>query len=68
MKTMKRRLTLSRETLRNLEPREILGVAGGGTKTCGTFGCPGSTTCVQQCGPTEVASCTSCVCTDNGCV
>jgi len=63
MKTMKRRLTLSRETLRNLDSREIAGVVGGGT-----FGCPGSTTCVQQCGPTEVASCTSCVCTDTGCV
>jgi hypothetical protein len=30
--------------------------AGGATKTCGSTSCP------QQCGPTEVASCTSCVC------
>lgn len=56
MKTIKRKLTLSRETLRSLDPREAARVVGGGT-----FGC-GSNTCPMQCGPTEVASCTSCVC------
>ncbi|MFY9826732.1 MAG: hypothetical protein WAM82_35590 [Thermoanaerobaculia bacterium] len=55
MKMTKRRLTLNRETLRRLEARELT-AAGGATKTCGSTSCP------QQCGPTEVASCTSCVC------
>jgi hypothetical protein len=56
MKTMKRKLSLSRETLRSLDPLEAAKVAGGGTFVCG------SNTCAMQCGPTEVASCTSCVC------
>ncbi len=56
MKTMKRKLTLSRETLRRLEPREIRAAGGGYT----VYNC--STSCPQLCGPTEVASCTSCVC------
>jgi hypothetical protein len=56
-KTMKRKLALSRETLRSLDPRETAQVAGGATFVCGSNSCP------MQCGPTEVASCTSCVCT-----
>ncbi len=56
MKIAGPRLTLSRETLRNLDPQQLR-AAGGATKTCG------STTCPQECGPTEVNSCTSCVCT-----
>ena len=51
MKTMKHKLTLHRETLRSLSPREIGTVAGGW-----------STSCPAMCGPTEVNSCTSCVC------
>jgi len=54
MKTMKSKLTLSRETLRNLTQREMLAAAGG-------FSLP---SCPIACGPTEVASCTSCVCTN----
>jgi hypothetical protein len=53
MKAMKRKLALSRETLRSLDLREV---AGGATFVCGSNSCP------MQCGPTEVASCTSCVC------
>lgn len=56
MKTTKRKLTLSRETLRSLDPREAAKAAGGATFVCGSNSCP------MQCGPTEVASCTSCVC------
>jgi hypothetical protein len=56
MKTMKRKLTLNRETVRNLTQREMLKVAGG-------FSLP---SCPIACGPTEVASCTSCVCTNGG--
>jgi hypothetical protein len=59
MKTLKRKLALSRETLRSLDPRELAHVAGEATFLCG------SNTCAMQCGPTEVASCTSCVCTAN---
>lgn len=55
MKTTKRKLTLSRETLRSLDPREAAKVVGGGTSRC-------SDSCPMLCGPTEVASCTSCVC------
>ena len=57
MKTMKRKLTLSRETLRDLDPWEATKAVGGATFRCGT-----SATCPMACGPTEVASCTSCVC------
>ena len=56
MKTTKRKLTLSRETLRSLELWEIATVIGGATFRCGSNSCP------MACGPTEVASCTSCVC------
>ena len=56
MKTKKRKLSLHRETVRNLAPQDLVVVVGG-TLRCG------SNTCIQQCGPTEVASCTSCVCT-----
>jgi hypothetical protein len=52
MRTLKRKLALSRETLRSLDPREAVLVVGGYSGTCQI-----------QCGPTEVASCTSCVCT-----
>ena len=57
MKTMKRKLALSRETLRSLDLRETAQVAGGATFRCNT-----SASCPIACGPTEVASCTSCVC------
>ena len=57
MKTKKSKLTLNRETVRNLTQQNLAAVVGGATLGCG------SNTCVQQCGPTEVASCTSCVCT-----
>jgi len=57
MKTTNRKLSLCRETVRNLEPRELAAALGGATFLCG------SNTCAMQCGPTEVASCTSCVCT-----
>jgi hypothetical protein len=52
MKTKKNKLTLNRETVRNLAPQNLAAVVGGGSNTC-----------IQQCGPTEVNSCTSCVCT-----
>lgn len=58
MKTTNRKLSLCRETVRNLEPRELKAILGGATFLCGSNSCP------MQCGPTEVASCTSCVCTD----
>jgi hypothetical protein len=57
-KTMKRKLILSRETVRGLDPWEPAKVAGGATFRCNT-----SASCPIACGPTEVASCTSCVCT-----
>ena len=54
---MKRsKLTLNRETLRNLAQQEMAVVVGGATFLCGSNSCP------MACGPTEVASCTSCVC------
>ena len=58
MKTKKRKLTLHRETVRNLVQRELEAAVGGATVVRGC----GSNTCPMQCGPTEVASCTSCVC------
>lgn len=57
-KAIRRKLTLCRETVRNLEPRELAEAVGGATFLCT------SNTCPMACGPTEVASCTSCVCTD----
>jgi hypothetical protein len=57
MKTKKTKLTLSRETLRSLIRQELTEAAGGATVTCGSNSCP------MLCGPPEVASCTSCVCT-----
>jgi hypothetical protein len=58
MKTKKRKLELHRETVRTLSQHDLAAVVGGATFPCG------SNTCAMQCGPTEVASCTSCVCTD----
>jgi len=58
MKTRKSKLTLHRETVRHLDPNDLALAAGGATLLCGSNSCP------MQCGPTEVASCTSCVCTD----
>lgn len=60
MKTKKRKLTLHRETVRNLAAQDQAFVVGGATLNCG------SNTCIQQCGPTEVNSCTSCVCSVEG--
>jgi hypothetical protein len=56
IKTTHHKLALCRETLRNLEPCELSAVVGGATFLCGSNSCP------MACGPTEVASCTSCVC------
>ncbi len=58
MKTKKRKLTLNRETVRNLVQQDLAAVMGGGTLACG------SNTCIQMCGPTEVNSCTSCFCSE----
>lgn len=56
MKTKKSKLTLNRETLRSLARQEVAAAVGGATFPCGSNSCP------MACGPTEVASCTSCVC------
>ena len=50
------KLILNRETLRSLTHQEVVVAVGGATFLCGSNSCP------MACGPTEVASCTSCVC------
>lgn len=60
-KQIERRLSLSKETLRNLSERELGGVFGGGpTQTCCNScsdGCPGPTSSCQSDICTDVSLC-----------
>jgi hypothetical protein len=64
MKKINKRLSLSKETLRNLSERELTGVAGGATTTCsGTT----SSCTYDSCNTCECTSpCTTWGCSD-GC-
>lgn len=58
MKKQVKRLSLSKETLRNLSERDMQNVAGGGTTTCSG----GSSSCTDTCATCECGTLTSLNC------